>query len=702
VLTLLLDLYGKMGSKGITWIAGGIFLAVGISLSAIGISLFVKNKSLNNFENPETYSVYFDSKSLVMEFNSNINDHSTKLQVQVLQSLSGLESTSIDSSTSCDSSSTLLCEELVIDGSKAVNINVKEIQTAPSDKSQCFEINWTSYGSVSPVDCIAMTGSWFGGSQMYLQKWPLNSWNKHMSFYLTGDMFSDAQQYGSVLERYWLSSNGVAVFVDPEVPLHVSTERGQICLKGNDVQPYKKVETYLKYTVCLSDSPQNVHKTVLELGLISKPQGLPDLRMIKSPIWSTWAKFKININETVIINYAKEILDNGFSNSQIEIDDGYEYRYGDHTFDENKFSDAKNMISNLHELGFRVTTWVTPFINPASFNYEDGIENNYYVINGKTGEAGKIVWWNGIGRSIDFTNPSACDWYHNMLEEVKTTYGVDSFKFDAGELNYIYNIEDYTLSKLPHNDLGFYTKKYVECVSRFGNQIEVRAAYRNQNLPIFVRMFDKDSKWSYEKGLKTLIPTALTYSVIGYPYILPDMIGGNAYGSDGSLHETSYIPERQLYIRWLQITAFLPSMQFSISPWQYDEEVTSLALKYVNLHESVVYEEIVSSSNDYVNGKSHMGPIRPIWWVAKGDEKAYTIDDMFLVGDRYLVAPIVEQNATSRDVYLPGPYWRDGNNKEIWWKSKLREGEEEIRGGRWLFDYPIALEEIAWWEIKIK
>ena len=46
--------------------------------------------------------------------------------------------------------------------------------------------------------------------------------------------------------------------------------------------------------------------------------------MIKSPIWSTWAKFKININETVIINYAKEILGNGFSNSQIEIDDGFD------------------------------------------------------------------------------------------------------------------------------------------------------------------------------------------------------------------------------------------------------------------------------------------------------------------------------------------------------------------------------------------
>ena len=64
-----------------------------------------------------------------------------------------------------------------------------------------------------------------------------------------------------------------------------------------------------------------------KLGLISKPQGLPDLRMIKSPIWSTWARFKVGINETVILNYAKEILDNGFTNSQIEIDDGFVYHY---------------------------------------------------------------------------------------------------------------------------------------------------------------------------------------------------------------------------------------------------------------------------------------------------------------------------------------------------------------------------------------
>ena len=56
----------------------------------------------------------------------------------------------------------------------------------------------------------------------------------------------------------------------------------------------------------------------------------------------------------------------------------------------------------------------------------------------------------------------------------------------------------------------------------------MRAAWNNQGLPIFVRMMDKDSTWTEEKGIKTLIPTALTFSILGYPYILPDMIGGTA------------------------------------------------------------------------------------------------------------------------------------------------------------------------------
>ena len=52
--------------------------------------------------------------------------------------------------------------------------------------------------------------------------------------------------------------------------------------------------------------------------------------------------------------------------------------------------------------------------------------------------------------------------------------------------------------------------------------------------------------------------------LLGYPFVLPDMIGGNAYGLR---------PGKELFVRWAQANAFMPALQFSILPWNYDEEV---------------------------------------------------------------------------------------------------------------------------------
>jgi len=69
------------------------------------------------------------------------------------------------------------------------------------------------------------------------------------------------------------------------------------------------------------------------------------------------------------------------------------------------------------------------------------------------------------------------------------------------------------------------TQKYVETVAQYGGMIETRAAWRNQDQPIFIRMFDKDSAWGNNNGLKTMIPSVLHLSILGYHFILPDMIG---------------------------------------------------------------------------------------------------------------------------------------------------------------------------------
>ena len=77
-------------------------------------------------------------------------------------------------------------------------------------------------------------------------------------------------------------------------------------------------------------------------------------------------------------------------------------------------------------------------------------------------------------------------------------------------------------------------------------------------------MIDKDTYWTFENGLPTLITTLLQMNMNGYPLVLPDMIGGNGYNEP---------PTKELFIRWLQANTFMPSMQFSYVPWEFDNEV---------------------------------------------------------------------------------------------------------------------------------
>ena len=75
--------------------------------------------------------------------------------------------------------------------------------------------------------------------------------------------------------------------------------------------------------------------------------------MMSFPIWSTWAQYKTQINESVVLKFANDILDNGFNNSHLEIDDNWEVCYGDAKFDSKKFPDPARVIHQLNGLGYR-------------------------------------------------------------------------------------------------------------------------------------------------------------------------------------------------------------------------------------------------------------------------------------------------------------------------------------------------------------
>lgn len=320
----------------------------------------------------------------------------------------------------------------------------------------------------------------YGGSELQYQRWPIpRNISLPIQPFTTNDIVPFNQSFGNVIERYWISSSGFGVYVEGEIPLFASVLQSpnpklapEICLfVRNPIQVtgQQLQHRVMKLHMCKTDNILETHK-VMSNKFIMKPKGQPDHRMIRSPIWSTWAKYKTDINQEKVLEYAKDIVKHGFSNSQIEIDDMFSTHYGDFDFESKKFPNPSEMIAKLKELGFRITVWITPFANLDSSVFTEGMEKAFWLKD-LTGEVPALVkWWQGTGAILNVDSQEAVDWYLGRLMKMKTDYGVDSFKFDAGEVNFAPPVHEHLTN---WTEPTVYTTKYVAAVRKMGPMIEV-------------------------------------------------------------------------------------------------------------------------------------------------------------------------------------------------------------------------------------
>lgn len=467
------------------------------------------------------------------------------------------------------------------------------------------------------TDCFSLdenTTHWYGGPQQKKQLWPVEKLKLDDYSYVTKEADNCA-----IAERYWLNSHGVFIYVDDEAPLFIdqnSEYPGYMCLRAKKQLPYDIYTSNFtfSYSIGIGTDSKKAHMEAVK-RFFGRPSGIPDERMIQHPIWSTWARYKYFINESVVLEYADEIIENDFKNSQLEIDDDWEICYGALSFNKSKFPNMKNTVELLKIKGFRVTLWVHPFINQGCEPWYSEAENLGYFVKDHNNST-TTSWWNSRGNKsayIDFTISGAADWFHERLLKLQENYGIDSFKFDAGESSW--SPVDSVLNGPPSSHPNLITTEYIREVAKFGPMIEVRSGQNSQDLPVFLRITDKDSLWTWNNGLPTLITTLLQLNMVGYSFVLPDMIGGNGY--EGA-------PSKELYIRWLQANVFMPTLQFSYVPWDYDEETIEIAKKFVKLHEKFS-DEILKRFNLAVETGEPVNP--PMWWIDPTDKNSQGIND---------------------------------------------------------------------------
>lgn len=374
---------------------------------------------------------------------------------------------------------------------------------------------------------------------------------------------------------------------------------------------------------------------------------LPDTLFFTMPQYNTWIELMYNQNQEDIMRYANSIIKHEFPTGVIMVDDNWQKYYGNFEFKPDKFPDPRGMVAALHQMGFKVMLWVCPFVSADSPEYRELRDNGFLIRKKDSDSPAMIEWWNGYSACYDLTNPEAAAYFVSQLKHLQTEYGIDGFKFDAGD-NQFYNPA--TIDSYMKNARSIdHTMAWAKIGLQFPFN-EYRAGYAMGGMPLVQRLGDKDYSWD---AVKSLIPEMLTAGLLGYAYTCPDMIGGGQFTAFLGINDSEF--NQELIVRSAQVHALMPMMQFSVAPWRIlNKENLNIVRDAALLHQQFGKYILELAKESARTGE----PIVRHMEYAFPHQGFATCNDQFMLGDKYLIAPVI-CTSNVRQVQLPKGKWID-------------------------------------------
>jgi alpha-glucosidase len=370
----------------------------------------------------------------------------------------------------------------------------------------------------------------------------------------------------------------------------------------------------------------------------------------------------------------------------IWLDIHYQDGYKPFTWDQERFPDPAGMIRDLRAKGLRIVTIVDPHPKkePGYAPYDSGLTAGHFVTrpDGSVYEA--PVWPSQAerqpGPSVfpDFSRPATRDWWGNLYKPF-LDMGVAGIWNDMNEpAVFVDPVGTFPLN-IRHDNEG-QPSTHAEIHNVYG-QLMSRATYeglrrlRPRERPFVLTRAtfaggqrysavwpgDNISSWSaLSDGLSTLTGLGLS----GFPFVGTD-IGGFAG-----------VATPELYTRWLQAAVFSPFMRSHTTfgtppqdPWSYGSDLETINRRSIELRYQLLPHIYSVMREASVTGIPAM---RPMFLEFPDDPRTYDLDTQFMFGDTLLVAPVVEDRARQRPVYLPKGVWYD------YWTGERIEGGREI------------------------
>jgi alpha-glucosidase len=364
----------------------------------------------------------------------------------------------------------------------------------------------------------------------------------------------------------------------------------------------------------------------------------------------------------------------------IHLDIHYMDGYRCFTWDSERFPDPASLMADLHQQGFKVIAIIDAGIK-ADRRYwvcKDGLEKDVFCKcpDGETLFKGPV--WPGNCYFPDFTDPRVRTWWGDLYEAL-TDVGVDGVWNDMNEPA-VFGPLGTTLPDSVRHDLEGRGGEHVEAHNVYGMQmaratVEGLMRLRPDERPVCITRSgwagvqryamswtgDNESNWS---SLWLTMPMVMNLGLCGLANTGPD-IGGFSGCATG-----------ELFTRWLQMGVFLPFFRTHTEyaspdqePWSWGEPYLGVNRRFIELRYRLLPYLYTAF---WQCARSGLPIVRPLLLAFQDDAATHTLDDQFLCGDAFLVAPVIEEGATRRSVYLPAGAWYD------FWTDELLTGPAHV------------------------
>ena len=383
----------------------------------------------------------------------------------------------------------------------------------------------------------------------------------------------------------------------------------------------------------------------------------------------------------------------GIPLDMIYMDIDYMQDYKDFTVNPERFPDFKKFVEEMRADGIHLIPIIDAGvkIEDGYDVYEEGVKNGFFC---KKEDGTNLVAavWPGKVHFPDFLNKEAAKWFGDKYK-VLTDVGIDGFWNDMNEPAIFYtedhlkevfrDIKDYEDKELDiwsffgfkdlitsidnnpedyrrfyhefngvrvrhdkvHNLYGFYmTKAAGEAFKRNNPEKDIlifsRASYTGMHRYGGVWTGDNFAWWSH---LLLNIKQMPSLSMTGFLYSGADIGGFNANTTE------------DLMMRWVEFGMFTPLFRNHSALGTRDQELYRFERTddFKNLVE-LRYALVPYIRKSFMDAAENNGMyMKPLYFEYRADERAREVEDQLLVGDSIMIAPVYEQNANGRYVYLP-------------------------------------------------